>query len=292
MDILEILAKSRLANASDSSTLISRSFLIECIKCMNQSFYFPILNRNSLCLADQLTELLLLYCSYEISVMLANSVYFEKQIVSDLIIISDAKNFLILSEDPAQLYVWKKYMMYFLKSNDVNHDSLLVKKTLLCQGLIFKGCFVSLNHVLSISFLIVRPSLEYQFVLMDKIAYILARSISRPLFVLIIRLNKLLLVWSFFHKFQNTKKIFLLLDYVIHVKLRLFMRSRFLTIFSEQTKIKVLTGYQENSIIFTNKISRTFKANAYDIFYYKQYLLIKLAWLLLFSRHINSRKAI
>ena len=292
LDIVEILAKLRLVNIYGSNQLINQDFLAECIRYIDLSLYFLVLKRNSLCLTNQLIELLVAYYCYEISIMLSNSTCFGNQIVWDLTIINDTGSLLVLSNNPHQLDAWGRCMTHFLKSNGIRYNrSLFKRNTFLSQGLTFKEYFISLSCTLSPSLFTIRPSLQYQFVLMKTVSYIL-NPVSKSLFVLVIRLNKILSTWLFFYRFRNSKKIFLLLDYIVQMKFRLFARSKLLSAFSRQIGVKILTRGQRDSIVFVNKTSRVFIANAYNRFYYKQYVLIKLYWLSLLSSHINLREAV
>lgn len=86
--------------------------------------------------------------------------------------------------------------------------------------------FLSDYYQLGSLHLDIAPSLYSQLALMTRISSMLNCSVSYHLSLLIIRLNKLLLTWSSIYFDNGTGKIFYLVDYLIYVKLRLFLRQQ------------------------------------------------------------------
>lgn len=293
IDPSEILIKYQLTNLFQFLNIFNKGVLIECIRCFTKFSYLLLLQKDNPCLVCQFMQLLTLYYSYEISVMLTGRINLSEQKKQGLIIVSHINTLIVLSAEPSQLCLWRKCLLSLLKSNGVKvSNKILLKKTLSIQGLSFKYFFISLYDKFYQDYFVAKPSLQYQFILIKRISSILISSTSNPLFIIIVRLNKLLLAWSFFYRFHNVKKVCALLDYLIYMKFQSFIESRTLFNLYNTFNIESLISPRSTVITFVKKVCNIPVISISSQFYYKHYLLIKLSWLLSLSCSINLREAV
>lgn len=143
----------------------------------------------------------------------------------------------------------------------------------------------------SMSSLIVKPSLQYQFLLMRQISLIIYKSKSIGIFLMTTRLNMLLLLWSDTFIKQSTKKILYIIDYVVRLKLvklcKSYTDASCLTMQFSQKKCR--RKYFHRSFLYK-------KVNFLDILYhkkfYKFYLVLRLIWIYNLNCAENLREAI
>ena len=240
---------------------------------------FKLINKEAYVLIDQLVECLLLYCTYEILVMLNNELCSVFNTKKDLVIIYDKGSLLIVSKYPLQLYLWKKYLTYFLISNNVEvHNKFVASSSHVLKGMNFKTHLIYCGSRMFPYQLVLKPSLYFQFRLMQQISIILIKSRTSPIFLTIIRINKLLLNWSYYYRLLNVQKYFILLDYLIYMKSRI-LKTTDLT----NQKISFFNRSKDLYSHFTYARKNYWNIGlvVYNKWFYKSYLVLKLVWLIL-----------
>jgi hypothetical protein len=124
-----------------------------------------------------------------------------------------------------------------------------------------------------------RPSLRAQFTLMKRVSFMCRYSASHPLFLLAIRLNKLLCVWSSIYLNNSTGKIFYLVDYLVCIRLRLFLRKQKVHLGDSSMKQFVLLGNEDDSRLVANKATDSIFAFIAAHNFYSQYASVKIFWI-------------
>lgn len=183
---------------------------------------------------------------------------------------------LICSNQYTQLNLWMQKWMMLLTGNGVQNRCNLFRKIVsLQQGTFFKWHFIcSTSHYISI-----RPSLYAQFLLLKNISITIRMSKSKSILILIITLNKLLLNWSSYFSYTETKKVFCLLDYLIYLKVKTEIHRRH----SNWSFKKLCSKYFFNcQYLFNHKLKNSkwiLSEKVQNLYYMKTYFLIKLSWL-------------
>lgn len=148
------------------------------------------------------------------------------------------------------------------------------------DGLSTELFFISTRYKVYPFYFLIKPSLYHQFILMRQISSVLSEFRSRHIFILKIRLNMLIFLWSFNYINIPVKKIFYLLDYLISLKLRILPYQKkscyAINHFSikEQKKIKLKVS------LIRKKMNLLPIICIYNDHHYKFFYLLKLIWLL------------
>ena len=193
------------------------------------------------------------------------------------IIIFNFKDYLLLfGNQYIQLNLWMQKWLMLLTGNGVHSRCNLFRKIVsLKQGVFFKWHFIysTLNYIT------IRPSLYAQFLLLKNISITIRKSKSKPILVLIITLNKLLLNWSSYFSCTETKKVFCLLDYLIYLKIKTEICRRHSNWPFKKLYSKYFFYCQ---CLFNHKLKNSkwiLSEKVQNLYYMKIYFLIKLSWL-------------
>lgn len=124
-----------------------------------------------------------------------------------------------------------------------------------------------------------KPSLQSQFTLMKRISFMFRYSVPYPLFLLVIRLNKLLCAWSSIYLNDSTSKIFYLADYLVSIRVRLFLKKQKVYLRDLSMEQFVLLRDKDNSRLVSNKAMNSIFAFISAHNSYGQYASIKLFWI-------------
>ncbi len=125
--------------------------------------------------------------------------------------------------------------------------------------------------------IIAKPSLYYQFILLKQVSSLISKANS--LFLLIIRLNMLLLSWSILYRNQQVAKLFALLDYLIYLKIKSFLVNCHSSWSNQRVKLKYFPQRIYCFNIVDTKTNWVFSSNVTSGIYYRLYFSIKLSWL-------------
>ena len=142
--------------------------------------------------------------------------------------------------------------------------------------LILKVFFTDYSSSSSIS---IKPSLYYQFILLRLISRLILKVNSMSLCLLIIRINKLLLVWSSYYSMRFLKKIYCLLDYLIFIKIKFLINNQD---WNSNQKVIRFSSTQFADYVKCCTNNSLILATISNRLYYRQYLSIKLVWLNLY----------
>jgi len=250
-------------------------------------------NNNSSLMAKLLEIFLMQFC-YEVSVMLL-IFYVYKDSMSEFIFINDRFSFIVLSKDKKQIKRIRRKLLNILLFNGI----YIIKKPEIQTISLLKGTninlfYISTNYQVYPFYIIIRPSLYSQFLLMKRLSAILIQSISKPLFVLIIRFNMLLFFWLINYTEQPVHRIIYLIDYLITLKLRLFINKKKLNLHMRNLgmciKNELCLNYDHiyldkvvNKIIFTTLSNSS---------YFNYYIVVKLFWIYRLKCNVNLREAV
>lgn len=211
--------------------------------------------------------------------MFNSSLNYSEYNVETLILINNLYDLLLVSKEPVHLKIWMNNLNNFFLCNgsEMEYNQKIYPVSLL-KGIDYNKIFISNSRNSYPFYYVVRPSLYNQFNLIKQVSIILRQSKSQPLFLLIIRLNMLLLVWSSNYFNQPIKKIFYLIDYLINLKLRLYIKRTaskyFLTISFSNHNLSVC--YSNYLLSKKHHIISVIVKNSK---LYKCYFLMKLCWL-------------
>jgi hypothetical protein len=137
----------------------------------------------------------------------------------------------------------------------------------------------------------IRPSLYSQLVLMRRVSFALRQSVSRPLFLLIIRLNKLLFFWAHTCFSDRAGKIFYLADYLIFLKLRLFAKKQGIFLRNLSTVLHVKRQYGNGLSCVLGKFDNMMFAYISNNNFYRCYASIRIFWIYTVKMLIELREA-
>ena len=236
-------------------------------------------------LVSRIIDLFMLICSYHVSLMYSLNSNLFNCISYPLTITHDVFNFLVTCRDRRKLNLWIRYLNKFLQGYNVNTSSdNIIQLKFVYEGIHFMHYFIYSNYLLSSYILTIRPSLQYQQILLYQISIVIVRSKEKPLFLLMLRLNKLLLTWFGYYISSKAKKNFVFLDYLIYLKLKLLIRNQAVILCRKDVIIQKLIKnllFNKNRIRVSNLIIRTIIISTN---FYRQYYVLKLAW---FLKHKN-----
>jgi len=255
-----------------------------------------LLYRNYSSLAYKLLYIFQLQFCYEMHIMLGGF-YYYKYSMSEIIFINDRFNFLVLSKDNKKLKRLRRKILNFLLFNGIFIRKEPEEETIsLLQGLNINLWSISTNYRAYPFYLMIKPSLYSQFLLIKHLSAILIQSKSKPLFLLVIRLNMLLFFWSINYTRKAIQRNIYLIDYLIALKLRLFIKKKKWNLHICNTSIFIKYGiwiqynYSQNYLFnFTNKFF-FISLNNYNNYNY--YIVVKLFWLYRLKCNIDLREAI
>lgn len=256
------------------------------IRCLNirSNFFFIAKNK----LFKKLLDLFVLQICYELSIVLSQS-FGVKYSISKIDCVSDSNCLLVLCQDNCQLKHLRKKMLALLLFNGI-----IVKPNerkeykYIAQGISTRLLSIYIQYRSYPFYSVIKPSLKSQFILVQQVSLILYQSKSIALFLLNIRLNMLILLWSSIYFEHSVNKIFYLLDYLIALRLRHFGKYCFVSTikFSKKT----LKGQKLNYSLKRNYIH--IFTNIYSREYYKYYFLVRLFWLYNLKCKTSLREAV
>lgn len=201
------------------------------------------------------------------------------QYINRVLFINCNSSLFILSEDYLVLNLLNQELGSFLHFNGVR----LTHAVYLCKASLFnltdcKLLFIIMRNADYPFNFVIRPSLLSQFNLMRRISFVISYSVSQPLFLLTIRLNKLLLLWTNMCICCGTGKILYLMDYLVYLKLRLFAKRHFC--FPHSLSFLILFRLNdENSCINLNMPSNLIATSVFTDYLYSYYIAVKMFWI-------------
>jgi len=229
-------------------------------------------------LFKQLLDIFVLQLCYEMSIVFSK--YFDiKNNLNKIICINEGSLLLILSQDADQLIKFKKKLLHLLFFNGfiVKLDKRIARKYI-SQGISTSLFCISIKKEVYPFYFFIKPSLRNQFTFMKQVSLILYNLRSRPSFLLNIRLNMLILLWSNTYLKQSVNKIFYLLDYLISLKLRYSSKYRRYYSCSKVKFSKKILHSQLLSYVLKKTYIYMF-TTIYSQKYYKYYFAVKLLWI-------------
>ena len=163
----------------------------------------------------------------------------------------------------------------------------IVKSYFLYRGVLTNSFVAYVNYKCSYLNFIFKPSLRSQFLLMKQISLILYNAKSLPPFLLVIRLNMLIILWSYIYLNRSIKKMNYLFDYLLNLKLRNMCNF---TLTDKSVGFKLSKKRNDVKHLNLRKNHRYFFTIIYHNKYYKFYCIFKLTWLyyLEFSRSLRE----
>lgn len=250
------------------------------IDSLDKYLRLSVLRKQEESLFNKIIDIFILNICYEIDILLRSYSNFKLSVLKDFLIIHSASNLLVICEDACQLNIWKQVFLDILLSHGIEiKKKIYTRKISLLQGLNLKNDFMVVSVYSNRLHFVIKPSLYYQFILLKHISSIIMKSKSKTLFLLIVRLNMLLLSWSILHRNQQVQKIFSLLDYLIYLKLKSYIVNQH----SNWSNQKIRSKYFTRAIYCFNAVDVSanwvFSISINNIDYYKIYSAIKLSWL-------------
>ena len=246
---------------------------------------YKIIKKGGNTLFMNLLNIFILQICYEmISMCIGN--------IENIILVSYLLDLVVISRKPYNLKVWKNNLNNFLMCNGLNiENNKSIFYVSLLHGIDCNHIFITSGQYCYPFYYMIKPSLYNQFNLIKQVSTILIQSKSQPIFLLIIRLNMLLLIWSGNYLNQPVKKICYLIDYLIHLKCQLFLKK---ALNKSLVRIKIYSYY--SSILYLNywvkNANNSIMVLIKSIKLYKYYFLVKLSWLYKLKCQINLREAI
>jgi len=252
---------------------------IDLIFYLDFSSTFTLLYKNSFNIMYKLLQIFIFQLSYEISIMLG-SFYFSRYSLSKIIFINSGFSLLLFSKDYKKIRRIRKNVLNILFFNGIYiQKKPEIKSVYLLNGINLNLLFISTNYKVYPFYFIIRPSLYSQFLLIKQLSALLIESVSKPIFLLVIRLNMLLILWSMNYIVESIKRILYLIDYLIDLKLRLFIKKKKLNLHTCNIivyRIDEFSGYYKYVIKMSNKFIFVFLRNDRYVNYY---IVLKLFWL-------------
>jgi len=248
------------------------------------------LYQDSYSIIYKLLEIFILQLSYEISVLVF-SFYSYEYIMSQLTFINYRLNLIMISKDIKKVKRIRKKILDLLLFNGIYVINKLEAQTIsLFKGMNINLLSISTNYKTYPFYFIIRPSLYSQFLLMKNLSSILMESVSKPLFILVIRLNMFLFFWSINYINQPIQKIVYLIDYLITLKLRLFIKKKKLNFHIRNLGLAIKKDLcLENNQIYIDRIICIALSNSG---YFNYYLVVKIFWLYRLKCNISLREAV
>lgn len=187
---------------------------------------------------------------------------------------------LILHNDPLQLNNLLNELRSFVLfggiklASNLFAYSLSLFDTMTCDLLFISSC----NKLYTVA---IRPSLHSQFTLMDRASSLLCYSVSQPLFLSIIRLNKLLLIWSNIYFDYRIGKIFYLIDYLVYVKLSLLLRKQDYCLDGFNCTLSLSSRFGKNIDLDYSKSNNLIVVSVSTHDFYSHYIFTRIFWIYL-----------
>nr|YP_010728686.1 hypothetical protein P6G74_pgp120 [Phymatolithon calcareum]WEA76800.1 hypothetical protein [Phymatolithon calcareum] len=247
---------------------------------LDQYLRLSSLRKQEVSLFNKIIDIFMLNICCEIDILLRSYSNGKLSALKDFMIIHSASDLVVICEDTYLLNIWQQVFLDVLLSNGVEiKKKRSVRKISLLQGLNLKNNLMVVSIYSNPLYITIKPSLYYQFILLKKISSIIMKSKSKSLFLLIVRLNMLLLSWSTLHCNQQVRKIFSLLDYLIYLKLKSFIVNQHSNWSNQKIKSKYFPEvlYCFNAVDASANWVCSISINNID--YYKLYSSIKLSWL-------------
>ncbi len=249
------------------------------MSCLDLSFNYAIFEKSNNGFFYKLLNIFTSCVCYEIYAIL-----YASGISSDSMITISLANYgsaiLILFQNFSQLQFSLKEIKNFLLFNGAKLTNVLpLHSSALFMGISINSVFVSLSNKVYPFCFVIRPSLLNQFALMKQISLMFFNSVSQPLFALVIRLNRLLLLWSNMYIGCQTDKIFYLVDYLVYLKLRLFVKKQALILHDVKVDLCVKSRCFTGSIYLLGKVGNLMLVNISNYIHYRLYLSIRMFWM-------------
>lgn len=236
-------------------------------------------------------EIFVFHISYELSII--SNTYFKSIFYrSEILFLYDYNFLLFLFHEGSQLVNFKRQVINLLSTYNISLkiDNKIWPYSMLL-GISTKTFFISVKSEVYPFYFFIKPSLQCQFILMKQVSWTLYRSRSVPFFLLNIRLNMLILLWSKIFLKHSVDKIFYLLDYLLDLKLRYFHKC---INFDKHVNISLFKELFDNYplSVFLKYKQCHFFTSLHSRRYYKFYFVVKLVWIYRLVYKINLREAI
>ena len=193
---------------------LNNGVLIALINSLDSYMKLSVLRKRKRGLFNKLIDIFILNICYEVDILLSSYEDLKLSVSKQIIIIKHASNLLVFCKDSSQLKLWCQIILDILLSNGVDiKEKKYIKTIPLFKDINLKNYLISINLWYPFK-KIAKPSLYYQFILLKQVSIIIAK--AKTLFLLIIRLNMLLLSWSALYRNRQLGKLFALLDYLIY----------------------------------------------------------------------------
>nr|YP_010728961.1 hypothetical protein P6G75_pgp198 [Lithothamnion corallioides]WEA76997.1 hypothetical protein [Lithothamnion corallioides] len=257
---------------------LNKGVFIALINSLDNYIKLSVLRKQKIGLFNKLIDIFILNICYEMDILLRSYTNFQLSVSKNIIIIKCASDLLVICEDCSKLKLWLQVFLDILLSNGVEiKEKKYIKKIPLFQDIDLRTYLITINLWYPLK-IIAKPSLYYQFILLKQVATIITK--SKSLFLLIIRLNMLLLSWSTLYRNRQISKLFSLLDYLIYLKIKSFIVNRHSNWSNQRIKLKYFPQriYSFNAI--EAQTNWSFSTNIISSSYYKLYFSIKLSWLI------------
>ena len=261
--------------------VINKNFFLDSLYFLKLINSLIILRNKELSLIEYILSIYTIYIAYQASKMFEiYSFHLSTSKNNIQLYYHNAKIFLVSSKHE-KIVSWFYCLKQYLKFNGLVSKNYFTTVKLFK---LYKGTNCDLYNwqvnrkrfYLSLSLI---PSLSYQFALLSQMKILLRGSKSKPLFLLIIRSNKILTYWSQFYSRVVRLKLYYLLDYLIlilirHKKKLIDTNSKCLYLKTELTTI--LSGKESSQKKYL--INLVFSRKKYNNLY-RQYCLFRLRWM-------------
>ncbi len=186
---------------------------------------------------------------------------------------------LILSQDYLGLKLLAKELSTFLRFNGVKLIHVLHDYSAsLLDGITCNLLSIGTQSSAYPFYFLIRPSLFSQFALMCRISFIMSYSVSQPLFLLIIRLNKFMLFWAYIYFPFDIGRTFYLIDYLVYLKIRLFIKKH--CFFKRSlSNLLFLRLNGDKGVITLNKLSDSLVESIFTCRQYRHYMSVRMFWI-------------
>lgn len=273
-----------------------RSLGLDYFRVLN--FYFNIVNNNLFDYRNNLFKKLLEFSIVQIiyeSLTLINYYYFSRDRMQRVIVLYDYKFLLFLCQDNYKLLALrtKIFQLFFSHSVIIKIDKIK-KLQYLLEGCSTSLFLISVKYQVYPFYYTFKPSIYSQFIFMKEVSLILDRSKSGVIYLLNIRINMLILLWSKIYFKHSVDKVFHLLDYLIYLKIKAFSRNfsySFLTKKKSSQSIAYSFRYKSCQLVLRKDYLKFF-ATIYNKEFYRFYFLIRLLEIYRIGCYINLREAI
>lgn len=212
-------------NLSYSLSCILKSNLskIMNIDLINTSNLQRLLHYNNL--SNQLSNTVFKFITYivlsEASYLVSSSNLYAKlktgAYTTDIKVINYGDEVLLYHSSQIYLTLWKEVFLQIMNSNKQNQEINTIKENYLINSVNFLGYYFILQKSTLLS---VEPCKDSQILLFRKINLLFLKLKSNSAFSLINSINNLLKEWSTYFTETRAKKVFVLVDYLIYLKIR------------------------------------------------------------------------